>query len=210
MLAWQLGGVGPGQESITLIAYDEAGMAEAVGSFSEAVAGIEPLTTWELPVAATLSPATPSPAAEQGRVPELKTAWSVMLPDRVTGISPDLRAISHDQSLTTLGPDKKPSRSEPLAAAEYAKQLASMATKPDAAGIAAGQKQSGPGRLVKFVVKHGDLSAIAYWGGTLELHSPAGTVVARSRLPQDVTALTSTDKLLLVGLADGRVLALAR
>src|SRR5262249_900805 len=61
MLAWQRDGVGPGQESITLIAYDEAGMAEAVGSFYEAVAGIEPLTKWALPKADGLAPATSAP-----------------------------------------------------------------------------------------------------------------------------------------------------
>ena len=44
MFAWQRDGVGAGQESITLIAHDAEGMAEAVGSFYEAVAGIDPLT----------------------------------------------------------------------------------------------------------------------------------------------------------------------
>src|SRR5206468_12576031 len=48
-LAWQRDGVGRLQESVTLIAYDEEGMAEAVGSFYEAVAGLDPLTKWTLP-----------------------------------------------------------------------------------------------------------------------------------------------------------------
>src|SRR5205823_4684860 len=58
MLAWQRDGVGPGQESITLIAYDQAGMAEAVGSFYEAVAGIEPLTKWNLATNSSLTAPT--------------------------------------------------------------------------------------------------------------------------------------------------------
>ena len=50
-LAWQRDGIGKGQESITAIAYDEAGMSEAIGSLYEAAAGLEPLTPWMLPVA---------------------------------------------------------------------------------------------------------------------------------------------------------------
>lgn len=49
-IAWQRDGVGHRQESITLIAYDAVGMDEAVGTLYEAVAGLEPLTPWTLPV----------------------------------------------------------------------------------------------------------------------------------------------------------------
>ena len=53
-LAWQRDGIGKGQESITGIAYDTAGMSEAVGSLYEAIAGLEPLTPWTLPVGNTI------------------------------------------------------------------------------------------------------------------------------------------------------------
>jgi hypothetical protein len=204
MLAWQRDGVGPGQESITLIAYDEAGMAEAVGSFYEAVAGIEPLTKWTLPNRSTIKLAHVPES-----VPELKAEWTATLPDRVTGISSDMKALTHDQSVTVLDGNGKAKSSESLSAADYQKLLTTIATKTDAAAISAAQKQCGPQRLVKFVVKHGERSAIAYWGGTLELRDAAGAVKTRNHLPQDVTALTSADKQLLVGLADGRVMALA-
>lgn len=54
-LAWQRDGIGKGLESITVIAYDTAGMSEAVGSFYEAVAGLDPLTPWTLPVVSALT-----------------------------------------------------------------------------------------------------------------------------------------------------------
>ncbi|MFP4027777.1 MAG: hypothetical protein ACLFWL_08310 [Candidatus Brocadiia bacterium] len=49
MMAWQLGGIGRGQESITLIAHDAEGMEEAVGTVYEAAIGFDPLTRWILP-----------------------------------------------------------------------------------------------------------------------------------------------------------------
>jgi hypothetical protein len=58
MFAWQRDAIGPTQESIALIAYDAAGMAEAVGSTFEAAAGIEPHTPLALPSQSTLTAAT--------------------------------------------------------------------------------------------------------------------------------------------------------
>lgn len=54
LVAWQLGAIGARQESVTLIAHDPVGMDEAIGTFYEAVAGIEPLTPWTLPVDAEI------------------------------------------------------------------------------------------------------------------------------------------------------------
>jgi hypothetical protein len=212
-VAWQRDGVGAGQESLTLIAYDEAGMAEAVGSLYEAMAGIEPLTRWTLPSQCTITPAT---AAEVP--PALSTKWSIEMPDRVTALawqSDQVEVLSYNGRLDTYTPADKSGvfprerTQRALSRAEYTKRAAAMASKPDAAAIAAAQKQVGPQRLVKFVVKHGDLSAIAYWGGTLEVRDAAGAVKTRNRLPQDITALVSAESRLLVGLADGRVMALA-
>jgi hypothetical protein len=54
LIAWQLDAVGPAQESICVIAYDPAGMSEAVGSLYEAAAGLEAVTRLELPSRAML------------------------------------------------------------------------------------------------------------------------------------------------------------
>src|SRR5439155_5887644 len=78
LIAWQRDGVGRGQDSVTLIAYDEGGMSEAVGSFYEAVAGIEPLTRWKLPEADAITPARTAPDL----APAATVAWSLQLQDR--------------------------------------------------------------------------------------------------------------------------------
>src|SRR5690606_22940673 len=99
MFAWQRDGVGAGQESITLIAHDAEGMAEAVGSFYEAVAGIDPLTRYALPATDELSP------AKSAKVAPLATVETIgVMPDRVDGLKVDggkMTALSHDGTLVT-------------------------------------------------------------------------------------------------------------
>ena len=100
-IAWQRDGVGAGQESVTLIGYDEAGMAEAVGSLYEAIAGIEPLTKWTLPTSDAITTAKKA----VGVHPSAKIAWTTTLPDRVEFLKADrdkFHAISHDGSRWTI------------------------------------------------------------------------------------------------------------
>jgi len=54
-VAWQRDAIGNMQESVTLIGYDEAGLSEAVGTFYEAIAGLEPLTRWTMPIDGSVS-----------------------------------------------------------------------------------------------------------------------------------------------------------
>ena len=99
--AWQRDGVGNGQESITLIAYDAAGMSEAVGSFYEAVAGIDPLTRWSLATSSTITP-----ASTQKPTPALNVTQLATLPDRVVGLKQqgaELTALSYDGTQVALG-----------------------------------------------------------------------------------------------------------
>ncbi len=108
-VSWQLDGVGKGQESITLIADDDAGMQEAVGTLYEAIAGIKPLTRWEFPTRDALSPATRVP----GHFPAAPIVWQARLVDRVLAlqISGDgIQAITHDGSVTTLNAIGQPVR----------------------------------------------------------------------------------------------------
>jgi hypothetical protein len=101
-LAWQEDGVGYGQESVTLIAYDGEGMAEAVGSLYEAAAGIEPLTRWLLPARSVIT------AAHKGSepAPSGEIAWRIVMPDRVVGIAPlagrNRALLSQDGTLTVV------------------------------------------------------------------------------------------------------------
>jgi hypothetical protein len=81
-IAWQLDGVGLGQESIALIGYDKEGIGEAVGTFFEMFAGLEPLTPLRLPTAGTISSAN-KPAV---KVDEGSIVQTMVLPDRVAAI----------------------------------------------------------------------------------------------------------------------------
>ena len=68
MLAWQRDAIGAGQESITLVAYDAAGMSEAVGTLYEATAGMDPLTPLQPPQATAITAAAKGPAAKEAPI----------------------------------------------------------------------------------------------------------------------------------------------
>ncbi len=82
MLAWQRDAVGYAQESVALIAYDPAGMSEAVGTLYEIVAGLDPLMALVPPSTALISHANKAPA----KIADLATAWQAVLPDRASGL----------------------------------------------------------------------------------------------------------------------------
>jgi hypothetical protein len=65
-----------------------------------------------------------------------------------------------------------------------------------------------PRRVVMFVVPNGELKAVAYWGGAVQIVDAGGVVRAAYALPQDVTAVAWASPQLVVGDADGRVVAL--
>jgi hypothetical protein len=204
-VAWQRDGVGRGQESVTLIAYDEAGLQEAVGSFYEAVAGIEPLTRWEWPQSDTFAAATVPGDA----LPAAKIAWTATVPDRVLALQPsggNVLAISHDGSASTLDAAGKLLAAEDADAGPLAQARQAAATPAVDATLA--KTHARKDRLLKLAAADGSRVAIAYWGGTLRLADASGKIVAQSLLPQDITALTWWNDRVLAGLADGRVLAL--
>lgn len=204
MFAWQRDGVGAGQESITLIAHDAEGMAEAVGSFYEAVAGIDPLTRFALPASDELSPAKSAKIAPTATV---KTIG--IMPDRVDGLKIDggkVAALSHDGTLTTAETaDFVKTAKSTVVTTDYAAQLKALATPVDAGAIAAAQKFVDATRLVKLAIPHGGRTAIACWGGTLEVRDADGKLLSSTMLPQDVTALSSSGGVLYAGLADGQI-----
>jgi hypothetical protein len=203
MFAWQRDAIGAGQESIALIAYDEAGMSEAVGSFYEAVAGLEPLTRWDLPQGDSITPAKSAPDL----YPSLPVAWTVRLPDRVLGFLPEARglaALTHDGTRTTITPEGKSLGSQAFTPAE----LDGRKGLGDTAGNEAAKKHQRLDRLFKFGASAKDKVALAYWGGTLRVVEAEGKVLSEQQMPQDIAALTWLGSRLVVGLADGRVVAL--
>jgi outer membrane protein assembly factor BamB len=65
-----------------------------------------------------------------------------------------------------------------------------------------------PGHVVKKVVAHGERTATAYWGGLVQVLDTSGGVVAERKFSQDVAAIDWLGDRLVVGLADGRLMAL--
>ncbi|MBM4035620.1 MAG: hypothetical protein FJ291_28090 [Planctomycetes bacterium] len=65
-----------------------------------------------------------------------------------------------------------------------------------------------PYRLPKLTAAGDGLKAVAHWGGWLQVFDGQGNEKARQRLPQDATAMVWSAGNLVVGLADGQVLAL--
>jgi hypothetical protein len=207
-LAWQRDAVGYGQESITLVAYDEAGMAEAVGSLQEDVAAFTPLVRWDMPTANSLTPA----AKTKSEVPEARVAWQIVLPDRAVGLKLDaagkLSALGLDDTLLGVAADGKITGRNILAHDAALQAAQDLQPPADPAAAEAAKKQAIPGLLIKRAIAAGPNTAIAYWGGTLRVVDAAGKVRTQQRFDQDIAALASQGNRLVVALADGRLLEL--
>ncbi|HEX5270571.1 MAG TPA: hypothetical protein VFW33_08805, partial [Gemmataceae bacterium] len=205
MIAWQRGGVGHGQESVTLIAHDADGLSEAVGTFYEAVAGLDPLTKYAFPDKNSLVKAKNA----GGRPPRAPHAWAANLPDRVEAIKVskgELTVLTHDGTLATVGADGKVTATktvEPGATEALRKEM----SPADPAADAAAKGQARPDRMLKLAAKDGDKLAVGYWGGTLRIVE-GGKVTSETQLPQDVTALAWLDDQPVAGLASGQVVLL--
>jgi hypothetical protein len=70
------------------------------------------------------------------------------------------------------------------------------------------EKFAQPGRMVKKVVAGDGVTAVAYWGGTVAVFDAAGAVKSSQQLAQDVADMTWLGGRLVVGLADGSIVAL--
>jgi hypothetical protein len=205
LVAWQRDGIGALQESITLIAYDEKGMAEAVGSMYEMLAGIEPLTPLALPSRSNIAVAQKAQI-----VPEPAIAWSLNLSDAIVGITSTgagLRVLTRAGVLANLEKGKNIASST-VVPGSYEGMAAKMRPQSTPDALAAARRKAPPRRLVKYAVIAGDLTAVAYWGGTLALTDHTGMVRAERQFQQDITALAWVDGQLIFGDADGRVIAL--
>ena len=101
MLAWQTDMIGYGQESITCIADDESGMAEAVGTLYELATGMEPLTPLALPNVVHLLAGATVP-----KLPEMTSVWRVDFPDRLDAMKAfangDMVMVAHDGTIARV------------------------------------------------------------------------------------------------------------
>jgi hypothetical protein len=206
-IAWQREALGVNQESITLIAFDAAGMDEAVGTLDELLAGLEPLTPLAMPRASAISPAT-----RTGELRQLRVAWTAALPDRITGLKADggqFTVLTRAETLSQVSADGKIVSTRPVAPGDYSSLEAQLRAAAEPAALAAARAAAPPNRVVKLALTSGEQLAVAYWGGTVCILDKAGAVSAARRLPQDVTALAWLGGHLLAGDADGKLVALS-
>jgi hypothetical protein len=118
-IAWQREGLAYfGHESVTLIAYDEAGLAEAVGIVYQIAAGMEPLLPRDLPQQATIQPANVKPQ----QPPRLALAWHTKWPDRIIALRavPDgIIGLSEDGTLRKVSRQGKTVWEKTVEAGEF-------------------------------------------------------------------------------------------
>ncbi|MDB5300434.1 MAG: hypothetical protein JWO87_2097 [Phycisphaerales bacterium] len=198
-VSWQRDAVAYGQESVTLIAYDEAGLSEAVGSLYEAVAGIDPLTRLALPAPADITPAGTRTAA-----PEASIAWRAVVPDRVVSLKAAGAQVSvetADGSLTKLDASGKILSQESAAVVQPEKTVSAKAPAELA-------KVMIPDRVLKKLAAGNGLTALGYWGGTLQIVDGNSVTQSAQVLPSDIADMAWVEGKLIVGLADGSVVAL--
>ncbi len=206
LLAWQLDIIRPGEESIAVIATDAAGLSEGVGSLYAIAAAMEPLTRWELPVRNSVVGAT-SPT---NHAPELSPEWQIILPDRAAWLKPQadgsLVAYSLDGSLTTIGETGQIRGQRAATKEEAAAPKPPYGDEKSIANKAITKDKLLPHRIVKWVAADKGTTAVAYWGGTLQILDAHGATKDRQLLSQDIAAMTWSGGKLVVALADGRVL----
>jgi hypothetical protein len=205
LVAWQREGLGVNQESVTLIAYDAQGMSEAVGTMYEMIAGLEPLTRWVLPRESSIAGASNAAVP-----PEMTIDWSVVLPDRIDGLKvadERLLALTHDGTLSEVATDSHLGGQRVIQGVELERALQEMRVPIDPQAAKRAQKVAAAGRLVKLVRTSGDWTAVAFWGGAVQLFDRSGALKSEHRFPQDITAITWLGSRLMLGDADGRLTA---
>ena len=213
MVAWQVAAIGREQETLSLIAYDADGMAEAVGSTYEALAGMDPLTATDPSGQATLTQVTTATAPGEAPI-----AWWISLPDRATTLvanNDQVVAITLDGTATTLDATGKILKQRAAAV-----ESDFIAVPAPADGVAPARVAAPvavvPAGLAKSVwinhrVKRANqtingMTAIAYWGGGLQVFDGMGALKSQQTLPNDITDVAWVGNTLVVGLADGRVM----
>ena len=201
MIAWQLDCVRQGYESITAIAYDDKGMDEAIGSLYQAAAAVDPINPYIMPANAAIVA-----ASQAALLPEATIAWKVNLPDLAVAIAVEggqTTVTTHDGTVSVLDNAGKivSTRTTELPVIQAARVAPNLpeVLKPLLIN----------GLIAKDYAANGDLHAITYWGGTLQVVNGAdGTIRCRQLLPNDISAIAWSGANLVAVLADGQTYGL--
>ncbi len=197
-IAWQYEAVGIGQESISLIANDAAGMSEAIGTMYEAASGIDPMTPYALPPASAVVA-----AAKKTQLPQLAAVWQVVLPDRPVAVSIDKGTVivaTNDGTFSTIDAKGKllSQKSDVLPTVKLENPVIPAALKT----------QLLIGRSVKQVVFSNGITAVSYWGGTIQTFGADNKIKTQSQLSMDAVKIGYAGDTLIAALADGLLIAL--
>lgn len=206
LVAWQIDAVAfHNYETVTAIAHDAEGLAEAVGTLFEIASGYQSATAWELPGTAAVAPTTLAP----GLVPQAKVAWVARLPDRAVTITVDGNAIeilSLDGSVTRLAADGKVlSQKDGQEAKAHQAFRDIVKPRPEPVLDAACRDST---KVAKFMVEADGLMAVGFWGGQVRLFDASKKLLTSQMLPHDLAGLAWCDGRLVAALADGQVVAL--
>ncbi len=194
MLAWNLMALGHDIESIACIANDADGLNEAVGTLYTLGAGLDPVTPLVLPTSNSITPAAKSVA-----VPAPAVLWQATLTDRVTAITVAMdgtvSAYTANGQLTDFDAKGKMGKSK--------LELAPVTAKPTIDVSKLPKDKLMPALKQKQTLVNGDLTALAYIGGCVQIFDAAGNLKAQGQLPTDITAVAWGGTTLAVGLSDG-------
>ena len=178
-------------------------MSEAVGTLFQLAIGIDPITPLMLPSSNSVTPAT-----TRVDPPIAATLWQTNLPDRVTAL-----AVANGNLVAACANDNG-WRITVDAAGKATLTPVNRADMPAPATVSAdtgtlAKDKLCPDLKVKQVLAANGLTAVAYWGGRLQIFDAAGNVKTQQQLPQDITALAWNGDTLVAGLADGCILGLS-
>jgi hypothetical protein len=135
---------------------------------------------------------------------EAGIVWQVVLPDRAASIRAEGDQVvvsSLDGSQTTVDSSGK-------IVAQKAGPVPVVAAPPAVDAKTLPKEKLGD-RIAKWVATAGDATALGYWGGAVQVFAKTGEIKAQRQLPQDIACMGWHKDRLIVGLADGRVVALA-
>ncbi len=197
-ISWQYEAVGIGQESITLIANDAAGMSEAIGTMYEAASGIDPITPYALPPASSVVA-----AKKNTQLPQLAALWQIVLPDRPVTMNIDKGSITvatNDGTFSNIDIKGKllSQKSDLLPVVKLVNPVI-----PDAL-----KSQLLKGRSVKQVVSTKGITAVSYWGGTIQTFGADNKIKTQNQLSMDAVTIGFAGDIIVAAMSDGTLVAL--
>ncbi len=143
-----------------------------------------------------------TPASRAVAPPEAISLWRVSMPDRVVSLQlsqKKLTVFAHDGSATQIDPAGK------VVSRDAAPVIASpRPPEPLPAAVSANILKD---RAVKRSATDAGLTAVAYWGGTVQIFGPDGRPRSQQVMASGVADLLWLDGQLIVGLSDGEVVA---